>query len=191
MHILVVEDEQRLARLLRRVLMEERQTVDLVHDGSSALEFGLSGTYDLIVLDLMLPDLDGISICKELRAANVVTPILMLTARGSVEDRVAGLNAGADDYLGKPFAMEELLARVNALLRRGSRSTDLNSVLQVGDLTLDLLRHEVQRAGRVIDLTPKEFALHTSPEEGVHIPVTSLTDGMSRQQPELAFRKTV
>ncbi len=159
MHILVVEDEQRLARLLRRVLMEERQTVDLVHDGSSALEFGLSGTYDLIVLDLMLPDLDGISICKELRAANVVTPILMLTARGSVEDRVAGLNAGADDYLGKPFAMEELLARVNALLRRGSRAAELNSVLQVGDLTLDLLRHEVQRAGRVIDLTPKEFAL--------------------------------
>ena len=95
MHILVVEDEQRLARLLRRVLMEERQTVDLVHDGSSALEFGLSGTYDLIVLDLMLPDLDGISICKELRAANIVTPILMLTARGSVEDRVAGLNAGS------------------------------------------------------------------------------------------------
>jgi DNA-binding response OmpR family regulator len=159
MHILVVEDEQRLARLLRRVLLEERQTVDLVHDGSSALELGLSGSYDLIVLDLMLPDLDGISICKELRAAKIMTPILMLTARGEVEDRVAGLNAGADDYLGKPFAMEELLARVNALLRRGSRATELNTVLQVGDLTLDLMRHEVQRAGRVIDLTPKEFAL--------------------------------
>jgi len=159
MHILVVEDEQRLARLLRRVLMEERQTVDLVHDGAGALEMGLSGTFDLIILDLMLPDLDGISICKELRASRVMTPILMLTARGAVEDRVAGLNAGADDYLGKPFAMEELLARVNALLRRGSRATELNTVLQVGDLTLDLMRHEVQRDGRVIDLTPKEFAL--------------------------------
>lgn len=159
MHILVVEDEQRLARLLRRVLMEERQTVDLVHDGSSALELGLSGTYDLIILDLMLPDLDGISICKQIRAADVMTPILMLTARGAVEDRVAGLNAGADDYLGKPFAMEELLARVNALLRRGSRTTELSTALKVGDLTLDLVRHEVQRAGRVIELTPKEFAL--------------------------------
>ncbi|MGA7668930.1 MAG: response regulator transcription factor [Nitrolancea sp.] len=159
MHILVVEDEQRLARLLRRVLMEERQTVDLVHDGASALEMGLSDTFDLIILDLMLPDLDGISICKELRADKVMTPILMLTARGAVEDRVAGLNAGADDYLGKPFAMEELLARVNALLRRGSRATEINTVLQVGNLTLDLMRHEVQRDGRVIDLTPKEFAL--------------------------------
>ncbi len=159
MHILVVEDEQRLARLLRRVLMEERQTVDLVHDGASALEMGLSDTFDLIILDLMLPDLGGISICKELRAAKVMTPILMLTARGAVEDRVAGLNAGADDYLGKPFAMEELLARVNALLRRGSRATEINTVLQVGNLTLDLMRHEVQRDGRVIDLTPKEFAL--------------------------------
>ena len=159
MHILVVEDEQRLARLLRRVLMEERQTVDLVHDGASALEMGLSDTFDLIILDLMLPDLDGISICKELRSAKIMTPILMLTARGAVEDRVAGLNAGADDYLGKPFAMEELLARVNALLRRGSRATEINTVLQVGDLTLDLMRHEVQRDGHVIDLTPKEFAL--------------------------------
>ncbi len=159
MHILVVEDEQRLARLLRRVLMEERQTVDLVHDGASALEMGLSDTFDLIILDLMLPDLDGISICKELRSNKVMTPILMLTARGAVEDRVAGLNAGADDYLGKPFAMEEMLARVNALLRRGSRATELNTVLQVGDLSLDLMRHEVQRDGRVIDLTPKEFAL--------------------------------
>ncbi len=159
MHILVVEDEQRLARLLRRVLMEERQTVDLIHDGASALEMGLSDTFDLIILDLMLPDLDGISICKELRSAKIMTPILMLTARGAVEDRVAGLNAGADDYLGKPFAMEELLARVNALLRRGSRATELNTVLQVGDLTLDLMRHEVQRSGQVIDLTPKEFAL--------------------------------
>ncbi len=159
MHILVVEDEQRLARLLRRVLIEERQTVDLAHDGASGLDLARAGTFDLIILDLMLPDLDGIQVCKQVRAAKVMTPILMLTARGAVEDRVAGLNAGADDYLGKPFAMEELLARVNALLRRGSRAGELNTVLQVDDLTLDLMRHEVKRAGQVIDLTPKEFAL--------------------------------
>jgi DNA-binding response OmpR family regulator len=158
-HILVVEDEQRLARLLRRVLQEERQIVDLVHDGTTALEFALGKTYDLIILDLMLPDLDGVQICKALRAENVMTPILMLTARGAVEDRVAGLNAGADDYLVKPFAMDELLARVNALLRRGTRAGDLGMVLRVGELTLDLVRHEVQRDGQVIELTAKEFAL--------------------------------
>jgi DNA-binding response OmpR family regulator len=158
-HILVVEDEQRLARLLRRVLQEERQTADLVHDGSTALELALGKTYDLIILDLMLPDLDGVQICKALRAENVMTPILMLTARGAIEDRVSGLNAGADDYLVKPFAMDELLARVNALLRRGTRAGDLGMVLRVGELTLDLVRHEVQRDGQVIELTAKEFAL--------------------------------
>jgi DNA-binding response OmpR family regulator len=158
-HILVVEDEQRLARLLRRVLQEERQTADLVHDGTTALELALGKTYDLIILDLMLPDLDGVQICKALRAQNVMTAILMLTARGAVEDRVAGLNAGADDYLVKPFAMDELLARVNALLRRGTRAGDLGMVLRVGELTLDLVRHEVQRDGQVIELTAKEFAL--------------------------------
>ena len=159
MHILVVEDEQRLARLLRRVLLEERHTVDLIHDGTTALELALGKTYDLILLDLMLPDLDGVQICKALRAENVMTPILMLTARGAVEDRVAGLNAGADDYLVKPFAMDELLARVNALLRRGTRAGDLGMVLRVGELTLDLVRHEVQRDGQIIELTAKEFAL--------------------------------
>jgi DNA-binding response OmpR family regulator len=158
-HILVVEDEQRLARLLRRVLQEERQTADLVHDGATALELALGKTYDLIILDLMLPDLDGVQICKALRAENVMTPILMLTARGAIEDRVSGLNAGADDYLVKPFAMDELLARVNALLRRGTRAGDLGMVLRVGELTLDLVRHEVQRDGQVIELTAKEFAL--------------------------------
>ena len=159
MYILVVEDEQRLARLLRRVLQEERQTVDLIHDGATALELALGKTYDLILLDLMLPDLDGVQICKALRGENVMTPILMLTARGAVEDRVAGLNAGADDYLVKPFAMDELLARVNALLRRGTRAGDLGMVLRVGELTLDLVRHEVQRDGQIIELTAKEFAL--------------------------------
>ncbi|MBX6342127.1 MAG: response regulator transcription factor [Thermomicrobiaceae bacterium] len=159
MHILVVEDEQRLARLLQRVLQDERHTVDLAYDGATGLEMALSGDYDLAILDLMLPDLDGLEICRQLRAARVTTPILMLTARGAVEDRVTGLNAGADDYLVKPFAMEELLARVNALLRRARGVDGPPTVLQVADLTLDLLRHEVRRGGQVIDLTPKEFAL--------------------------------
>src|SRR5439155_1106751 len=122
MHILVVEDEQRLARLLQRVLTEERHTVDIAFAGDDGLGLALSGTYDLLVLDLMLPGMDGIEVTRQLRAAKVGTPVLMLTARGAVEDRVAGLNVGADDYLVKPFAMAELLARVAALLRRRARA---------------------------------------------------------------------
>src|SRR5579872_974875 len=159
MHILVVEDEQRLAALLRRVLTEERHTVDVAHDGNTGFDLAASGTYDLIVLDLMLPGMNGIEMCREMRAADVQTPVLMLTARGAVEDRVAGLNAGADDYLVKPFAMEELLARVNALLRRRDRDIEAPAQLSVGDLILDLVRHEVKRGGRIIELTAKEFAL--------------------------------
>src|SRR5947199_52185 len=159
MHILVVEDEQRLAYLLRRVLLEERHTVDLAHDGQSGLDLTLSGTYDVVILDLMLPGLDGLEICRQMRAEQVMSPVLMLTARGAVEDRVTGLNVGADDYLIKPFAMEELLARVNALLRRRDQRFDENPRLSVGDLTLDLVGHEACRDGRVIELTAKEFAL--------------------------------
>src|SRR5579872_1022129 len=159
MHILVVEDEQRLAYLLRRVLLEERHTVDLAHEGHAGLDLALSDTYDVVVLDIMLPGIDGIEICRQMRAEHVMSPVLMLTARGAVEDRVTGLNVGADDYLTKPFAMEELLARINALLRRRDRRFDETSQLTVADLTLDLLRHEAQRAGRAIELTAKEFAL--------------------------------
>jgi DNA-binding response OmpR family regulator len=159
MHILVVEDEQRLAFLLRRVLMEERHAVDLAHDGNEGLNLALSDTYDVVILDVMLPGLDGMEICRQMRAEHIMTPVLMLTARGAVEDRVTGLNVGADDYLTKPFAMEELLARINALLRRRDRHFDENSQLSVGDLTLDLVRHEARRSGRVIELTAKEFAL--------------------------------
>jgi DNA-binding response OmpR family regulator len=159
MHILVVEDEKRLAFLLRRVLLEERHTVDLAHDGDTGLDLAESGSYDLVILDVMLPSIDGIEICRQMRADGVMSPVLMLTARGAVEDRVAGLNVGADDYLTKPFAMEELLARVNALLRRRDRSFEASPQLVVGDLTLDLVRHEARRAGRVIELTAKEFAL--------------------------------
>jgi DNA-binding response OmpR family regulator len=159
MHILVVEDEQRLAYLLRRVLLEERHTIDLAYDGPGGLDLALSGSYDAVTLDLMLPGIDGIEICRQMRAERIMTPVLMLTARGAVEDRVTGLNVGADDYLTKPFAMEEFLARVNALLRRRDRHFDETPQLVVNDLTLDLVRHEARRAGRVIELTAKEFAL--------------------------------
>ncbi|HEY3994104.1 MAG TPA: response regulator transcription factor [Ktedonobacteraceae bacterium] len=159
MHILVVEDEQRLAYLLRRVLLEERHAVDLAYDGPSGLDLALSDSYDAVTLDLMLPGVDGIEICRQMRAEHIMTPVLMLTARGAVEDRVTGLNVGADDYLTKPFAMEEFLARVNALLRRRDRRFEETPQLAVGDLTLDLVRHEARRAGQVIELTAKEFAL--------------------------------
>ncbi|MGH2441756.1 MAG: response regulator transcription factor [Chloroflexota bacterium] len=159
MHILVVEDEKRLATLLRRVLMEERHAVDISHDGADGLYLADSGTYDLIVLDVMLPGIGGMEVCRQMREDGVHTPVLMLTARGEIEDRVAGLNAGADDYLVKPFAMEEMLARVNALLRRRDRQIETHSSLSVQDLSLDLVRHEVRRGDRIIDLTAKEFAL--------------------------------
>jgi DNA-binding response OmpR family regulator len=159
MHILIVEDERRLGYLLRRVLLEERHTVDLAHEGHSGLDLALSGTYDVVILDVMLPGIDGIEICRQMRAEHVMSPVLMLTARGAVEDRVMGLNVGADDYLTKPFAMEELLARINALLRRRDRHFDETSQITVGDLTLDFLRHDANRAGHAIELTAKEFAL--------------------------------
>lgn len=159
MHILVVEDEQRLAGLLKRVLVEERHNVDVVYDGNTGLELAESDTYDVVILDVMLPGLDGMAICKQMRQDAVMTPVLMLTARGAIEDRVQGLNVGADDYLTKPFAMEELLARVNALLRRRDRHFEVATQLHIADLTLDLVSHEARRAGRIIELTAKEFVL--------------------------------
>ncbi|MGO8951355.1 MAG: response regulator transcription factor [Ktedonobacterales bacterium] len=159
MHILVVEDEKRLAALLRRVLMEERHVVDVAHDGATGLGMVLGSSYDLVVLDLMLPEMDGMTVCREIRKAKIEVPILMLTALGAVEDKVAGLKIGADDYLVKPFAMEEFLARVDALLRRRNRQLDGSSQLRVADLSLDLLRHEANRGGQPIELTAKEFAL--------------------------------
>lgn len=186
MHILVVEDEQKLARLLRRVLTEERHNVDLALTGRTGFELAENSGYDLVILDLMLPDLDGIEICRRLRAAGIDSPLLMLTARGAVEDRVAGLNAGADDYLTKPFAMTELLARVNALLRRRDRVTDMTNILHVADLTLDLVRHEVRRADKVIELTAKEFALleYLVRHRGQALTRTQITDQVWRYDME-------
>ena len=159
MHILVVEDEQRMARLIQRVLTAEGYVVDIVHDGETGLFQAEDGGYDLIVLDRMLPITDGMEVCRKLRAQGVALPVLMLTARGEIEDRVEGLNAGADDYLTKPFAMAELIARIAALLRRREREPEMQTSLQVGDLMLDLVRHSVARGGKNIELTAKEFAL--------------------------------
>ncbi len=158
MHILVVEDERHLALVLRRVLTEEFYAVDLAYDGPSAYELAARNTYDLVILDLMLPGMDGLEVCRRLRASHISAPILILTARDAVQDRVAGLKSGADDYVIKPFAMEELLARVQALLRRAS-TLETSTQLQVDDLVLDLLRHEARRNGSVFELTAKEFSL--------------------------------
>jgi DNA-binding response OmpR family regulator len=158
-HILVIEDNRRLAALLRRLFLEERQMVDLAYDGRTGLALALSDSYDLIILDLRLPDIDGFEICRQLRAEGIEVPLLMLTARGALEDRVKGLKGGADDYLVKPFALEELAARVQALLRRRNRPLESEPRLRVGDLELDLLRHQARRCQHTIDLTAKEFAL--------------------------------
>jgi DNA-binding response OmpR family regulator len=157
-HILVVEDERRLANLIRRALEEESHVVDISHDGAEALDLAMATEYDLMVLDLMLPHLDGIEVCRRLRAGGRDTRILMLTARDAVEDRVLGLEAGADDYLIKPFSFSELLARVKALARRQVQA-QAESELQAADLVLDLARHEARRGERKIELTAKEFQL--------------------------------
>lgn len=133
--------------------------MDVAATGPDGLHMAGTDTYDLVILDVMLPGMDGVEVCRELRTYDVQTPVLMLTAKGTVDDRVRGLNAGADDYLVKPFAMEELLARVNALLRRRNRDLEMSEEIRVADLSLDLTRHEVRRGDRIIDLTPKEFAL--------------------------------
>lgn len=157
MKILVVEDEHKIASSIKRGLGQERMAVDLAFNGSDGLEMSLGEDYDLIILDRLLPEMDGLEICKALREKNIHTPILMLTAKGEVGDRVDGLNAGADDYLVKPFAFEELLARIKALGRRPSRS--LGTTLEVSNLSLNTVTYEVKRAGKLIQLSAKEFAL--------------------------------
>jgi DNA-binding response OmpR family regulator len=156
MRILLVEDESRIASVVSRALRENSYTVDLAETGEKALEMAAQTPYDAILLDIRIPGLSGIEVCRKLRDAKVDTPILMLTARGLVEQRVEGLDAGADDYLTKPFAIDELLARVRALIRR--RTGD-GRVLRYGDLELDRHRRRVTHAGRTISLTSKEFAL--------------------------------
>jgi DNA-binding response OmpR family regulator len=158
MYVLVVEDERRLAQLVRRVLEEEGHTVDMAHDGEEGLQMALEGTHDVIVLDIMLPVINGLDVCKSLRSNRMDTPVLLLTALDGVDDRVRGLDAGADDYLPKPFAFQELMARLRALSRRRVQPRDPQE-LTVDDLTLDLRRRRAQRDGRQIELSPKEFSL--------------------------------
>jgi two-component system OmpR family response regulator len=157
MRALVVEDGSKMAALLRRGLQEEGFAVDVAANGEDGAWLGAENEYDVILLDVMLPDVDGFEVCRRLRAADRWAPILMLTARDGVQDRVAGLDAGADDYLTKPFSFDELFARVRALLRRGP--SERPAVLVVGDLSLDPATRRVARGDREIDLTPKEFGL--------------------------------
>jgi two-component system response regulator MprA len=155
--ILVVEDEEQIASFLRRGLTYEGYEVDVAPDGTVALTKARETRMDLVVLDLMLPGMDGLEVCRRLRTANSALPILVLTARDSVSDRVQGLDAGADDYMVKPFALAELLARVRALLRRAGPGEP--ELLQFGDLKLDTGTRQVHRADQLIDLTSKEFDL--------------------------------
>lgn len=157
MTILIIEDEEKLAEVLRKALVAERYTVDVAQDGQEGFDKALKNNYGLIVLDLMLPKKDGMDVCRELRERHIHTPIIMLTARGVLEDRVQGLDIGADDYLMKPFEMEELFARIRAVLRRRKTSEPL--VLKVADLIMDTKSHEVTRAGKKIALTPKEYRI--------------------------------
>jgi DNA-binding response OmpR family regulator len=157
-YILVVEDERRLAQVVRKVLEEEGHTVDIAHDGEEGLAMAMEGSHDVIALDILLPGIDGIEVCRTLRASRVDTPVLLLTALDAVEDRVRGLDAGADDYLPKPFAFQELLARLRALGRRRVQVREPDR-LSAADLVLDLRRRRAERNGEIIELSPKEFAL--------------------------------
>jgi DNA-binding response OmpR family regulator len=158
MKLLIVEDERKIARALKLGFEQERMTAELYEDGPSGLAAAMADDYDAIILDRMLPGgMDGLEICAKLRENSVKTPILLLTAKGQIRDRVAGLNAGADDYLVKPFSFEELLARVRALMRRPGLAT--SPLLEVGNLTLDPVSKVVERAGKTIELSATEYAL--------------------------------
>jgi two-component system, OmpR family, copper resistance phosphate regulon response regulator CusR len=155
--VLLVEDEITLGVTLQEGLERAQHTVDLARDGEDALDYARVGSYDVIILDVMLPRLNGFDVCRQLRADGLRTPILMLTARDSVDDRIAGLDSGADDYLVKPFAFGELLARIRALLRRDAPSRD--ATVRVADLTLDPAAQRVEWSGRPLDLTAREYRI--------------------------------
>lgn len=157
MRALIIEDDQKSARLLAKGLHEERFAVDIARSGDEGDEMASVTAYDVIVLDRLLPDKDGLVVCRGLRERGVATPILILSARGSLEDRVTGLNAGADDYLAKPFGFSELLARIRALLRRSELTRSV--VLKVGDLALDPVSHRVSRGSITIELTRREYGI--------------------------------
>lgn len=156
MRLLVAEDDRRLARIIKRGLEGEGHVVDVVEDGDAALAAGQDRDYDILILDVMMPRLDGFEVVRRLRDRQVGTPVLMLTARGETEDRVRGLDSGADDYLVKPFVFEELSARLRAL---GRRAVTQHPVLAAGDVAMDLVKHEVRARGAIVDLSPTEFRL--------------------------------
>lgn len=159
MRVLVIEDDKKLSRLIKRVLEEEHFTVDVADDGELGLDMALSGVYDVAVIDWMLPGRDGPAICRSIRTARLKVSLLMLTARGQVEDRVNGLDSGADDYLVKPFAFEELLARVRALSRRFTVESGNPDEMRCGNLVMDLRSHTARRADQSLDLTSTEWNL--------------------------------
>jgi DNA-binding response OmpR family regulator len=158
MRILVIEDDADLAQFICKGLKEERYTVDVAGDGEEGLDLALANPYDLLIVDIMLPKLDGLTVCRRLRASGNMVPVLLMTARNTIEDKISGFDTGADQFLTKPFAFPELLARIRALLRRGSLQPELTH-LKVADLELDLLSRRVWRGGKEIVLTNKEFAL--------------------------------
>ena len=157
MRILVVEDENTIAQFVSQGLREAGNAVDVAHDGEEGLDFALAAEYDLLILDVMLPGISGLVVLKQVRKRGYTGPVLLLTARDQVEDRVAGLDSGADDYLTKPFAFPELLARVRALLRRPALQND--TILKLNDLEMDTIKHEVRRSGHLIDLSQREYML--------------------------------
>lgn len=159
MRLLIVEDEIHLLNIIKKRLMKEHYSVDACADGEEAMEYIRMAPYDGIILDIMLPGKDGISILKEMRKEGNYTPVLLLTARDSIEDRVTGLDAGADDYLVKPFAFEELLARIRVMMRKHGEIRPQEEIFTIADLNVNCKSHEVQRAGNKIELSSKEFAL--------------------------------
>ncbi len=158
MRVLLIEDDTKIAGFIEKGLRESGFVVDVCNDGLSGLALGLEGKYDTAVVDIMLPGMDGLEVIEKLRKADINTPVLILSARQSVDDRIQGLQRGGDDYMIKPFSFSELLARVQALIRRDKKSTQ-PMMLQAGNLEMDLLKHEVQRGGEKIDLPAKEYAL--------------------------------
>ncbi|MCX6704638.1 MAG: response regulator transcription factor [Candidatus Woesebacteria bacterium] len=157
MRILLVEDEIKLANAVKRALELQKYAVDVAYDGEAGLDLAVGEKFDLIILDLMLPKVDGIEICKQIRQEKISTPILILTAKGQISDKVAGLDVGADDYMVKPFSFEELFARIRALVRRSSNAE--SNELKIKDLTLDPVAFKVKRGGKTIELSTKEFSI--------------------------------
>lgn len=157
MRVLIIEDEHKIANSIKKGLEQESFAVDIAYEGKTGWDLAVGENYDVIILDLMIPEIDGVTLCKKLRSQKIHTPILILTAKGQLEDKITGLNSGADDYLVKPFAFEELLARIKALIRRPQEQ--LKILLKIDDLTLDTVNYQVARNGKKLNLSRKEFAL--------------------------------